>query len=125
MRKDDKDVSCTDVVGVDQTPLSGFLLMEIFGAKMNSAIVRELGERKQKDLCVDICSLSKLHTWQSTGIFPRVFQKGMNDRAADDSWYASSDIEGGIFEEESMLDLVDYVAYPAPYYGLCDEYCSF
>lgn len=125
VRKDDKDVSCTDVVGVDQTPLSGFLLMEIFGAKMNSAIVRELGERKQKDLCVDICSLSKLHTWQSTGIFPRVFQKGMNDRAADDSWYASSDIEGGIFEEESMLDLVDYSAYPAPYYGLCDEYCSF
>ena len=28
----------------------------------------------------------------------------------------------GVFEEESMLDLVDYSAYPAPYYGLCDEY---
>ena len=78
VRKDDKDQSCTDVVGVDKTPLNGFLLMEVLGAKKNSVIVRELGERKQKDICFDICSLSRLHTWQSTGIFPRIFQKGMN-----------------------------------------------
>ena len=124
VRKDDKDQSCTDVVGVDKTPLNGFLLMEVLGAKKNSVIVRELGERKQKDIGFDICSLSRLHTWQSTGIFPRIFQKGMNGRATSDSQYASFETEGNILEEGSMLDLVDYVAYPAPYYGLCDEYCS-
>ena len=73
VRKDDKDQSCTDVVGVDKP--HQWILMEVLGAKKNSVIVRELGERKQKDICFDICSLSRLHTWQSTGIFPRIFQK--------------------------------------------------
>ena len=122
VRKDDKDVICTDVVGVDKTHSMDSFSWKYWERKRLGNCPRA-GERKQR-ICFDICSLSRLHTWQSTGIFPRIFQKGMNGRATSDSQYASFETEGNILEEGSMLDLVDYVAYPAPYYGLCDEYCS-
>ena len=66
-----KDVSCTDVVGVIK--LHQWTFYGNIWSEMNSQLSEF--EKENKRICVDICSLSKLYTWQSTGIFRVFFKK--------------------------------------------------
>ena len=103
--------------------LPGFTLMDLFGIELDHPVFQELVTKENgrfiTSLCTDICSLSQVPLWQSTGIFPRIFQS--IDTANDMKLYGvpSSNSNNDItynFEERG--------SYNGSYNNVCKDYCK-
>ena len=81
-----------------------------------------------KNMCDNICSLSQLPVWKSTGIFERIFSPNYDakntkfDEAPDTSTVASTTEIST--RNENVFTMVDIVANSESYNSICQDYCK-
>ena len=107
---------CKSVENSNEIQLKGIATMDLFGIELeNPIIVQDILENDVAndivDLCKNLCSLSQLPLWQSTGIFNRIFQYRDNDSK--------------LYGKPKSSNTVDFVANPRSYNNICKDYCVF
>eukprot|EP00943_MAST-04B_sp_MAST-4B-sp1_P001800 g1800.t1 len=110
-------IPCKSVENSNAIQLKGIAIMDLFGIELQDPILQEIIANDDGNnvlgMCKNICSLSQLPVWQSTGIFNRIFQH-RND---------VDDIK--LYGSPKTFNMVDLVTNPSSYNNICKDYCVF